>query len=183
MPYATPDELKSLTGCEHENAELVLQLASSTIDAYVRHSLTEAEVEEVLPGSGRPVLWVVPPGWPLDVATVVEGDAEAFEGEDFRVRADGALRRLDGEVWDEDVEITYTTGFEEDSAELLTAKRITLELAARAVANPQLLDSLGFDSTSPSFVVREGQNVLPQLTLSGLQREDLRPLIWRRRLA
>lgn len=183
MPYAAPDDLKSLTGCDHDNASLVLDLASSAIDSYVRHDLNEAEESVVLHPSGGRLLWVVPAGWPLKVSSVVEGDVTLTEGKDFRVRADGAVKRLDDETWTDEVEVTYTTGFAADSIELLTAKRICLEVAARAVANPQWLDSITVDGTSPSFMTREGQDALPQVTLTGMQRADLRPLIWRRRLA
>lgn len=183
MTYATAAELQSLTGCEHANADLVLDLASSAVDSHVGHTLTSAQEGVVLAPSGPHILWVVPAGWPLTVSSVVEDDVTLTEGEDFRVRADGALRRLGDEVWGEAVEVTYETGFGVDSPELLTAKRIVLELAARAVANPQMLDTISVEDASPSFVVRDGQGVLPQLTLSAAQRADLRPLIWRRRLA
>lgn len=183
MPYAAPDDLKALTQCDHENAALVLDLASSTVDAVVQHDLNEGKESAILRPSGGRTLWVVPAGWPLEIVSLVEGDDTLADGEDFRVRADGSLRRLGGDEWTGEVEVTYMTGFAVDSVELLTAKRITLEVAARAVANPQLLDTISIDGTSPSFVVRDGQGVLPQLTLSAAQRADLQRFRWRRRLA
>lgn len=183
MQYATTAELTNLADCEPDSAELMVKLASSTVDAYLRHSLGETDESQVLAASGERTLWVVPAGWPLSAVSVALGDDALTEGEDFRVRADGALWRLDGKRWDTEAEVSYTTGFAEGSAELLTAKRVTLELAARAVANPQLLDSLSVDGAAPSFVVRDGQGVLPQFTLSAVQRQDLDPLRWRRRMA
>lgn len=183
MTYADPAELEKLTQCESETAKLALQLATNAVDSYLRRSLEVSEDSKVLPASGDRALYVVPAGWPLKVESVTVDDATLTEGEDFRVRADGVLWRLAGRRWNRDVEITYQTGFKGDAPELLTAKRIVLELASRAVANPQLLDSLTLDGTSPNFVVREGQNTLPQFALSALQRASLDPMRWRRRLA
>ncbi len=182
MAYATPAELGTLAqeGQNEDTALLLLTLASNEVDRRVRRPLAEAKESQVLAGTGKRTIPVVAPGWPLTVESVVVGDDTLTEGEDFRVRADGTLWRLGGKVWDEEIEVTYTTGFKEDSSWMLTAKRITLEVAARAAGNPQWLDSITVEGASPSFMTREGQTALPQLTLTATQRRDLDPIRWRR---
>lgn len=181
MPYAQTDELTGLTSSDHSNADLLIKLASNSVDSYLRRPLTERQYSEVLPASGERALWVVSAGWPLEVVEAIEDDTTLTEGEHFRVRPDGSLWRTS--PWRHEVEVTYKTGFKDDSAEMLTAKRITLELASRAAGNPQLLDSLTIDGASPSFMTREGQSMLTQFALSSLQKQELDPLRWRRRLA
>ncbi|NWN89188.1 MAG: hypothetical protein HLX51_11725 [Micrococcaceae bacterium] len=180
--YADPTELTRLTKCSLEDAQLFIELASNAVDEYVGHSLKKGPESRVIRSEDSRTLWVVPAGWPLLELTVTVGDKELADGIDYRVRADGALRRLTASWWGE-VEVSYTTGFDEYSTEWQTAKRIVLEIAARAMANPQLLDSINVAGANPSFVARDGQHVLPQFALSLLQRQALDPLRWRRRLA
>lgn len=184
MAYATPAELGAFVqeGQAEDTALLLLELASNEVDRRVRRPLAEASESQVLAGTGRRTVPVVAPGWPLAVASVVVGDDTLTEGEDFRVRADGSLWRLGGRTWDKgsEIEVSYTTGFDSESSWMLTAKRITLEVASRAAANPQLLASFAVDGASPGFVVKDGSRVLPQLTLTATQRQDLDPIRWRR---
>lgn len=182
--YATSNDLVDLVQGDipQATAQLLLQLASDAVDGEVGASLEELEYTETFePGDDVSKLWLVPAGWPVDVDTVTEDGTVLTVGDDYTVTGDGALVRAEGS-WGDEVEVVYTTGFI-DGPPLSTAKRIVLQLASMAAANPQGFDSLSADGVSPSFLVREGTTALAPVTLNTVQKRQLAPWRWRRRLA
>ncbi len=184
MVYAAAADLDALVTAD--SAELV-ELASNTVDTFLRVPLPEAVRVETFDlrspefSPDRMRLWLVPANWPLTVTGIVE-DAVTLTGDDFTVHGDGSLVR-EGRRWGDEVTATYTTGFAAGSDELQLARRIVLQLASMAAANPHGLSSIGMDGVTPSFVVSESGEVLPPLTLSRAQKDELRHLRWRRRVA
>lgn len=176
--YATTVDLDAVVGADQDT---LLELASDAVDDEVGRPLTEAEYVETFEPDGDRI-WVVAAGWPLEVASVVEDGTTLTVDDDFTVAADGALDRV-GRTWGDEVTVTFTTGFADGSEALKTARRIVLQLASMAAANPQGLDQFSADGVSPSFVVRDGGMSLPPLTLNVAQKRQLAHLKWRRRLA
>lgn len=189
MAYVTASDLADLIQhtLDVDTATLLVNRASGAVDGYVRKPLAEDTYTETFTASSQELspdrtrLWVVPPGWPLTVGQVDE-DGETLTADDYLVEPDGKVVRLDADgqhdQWGENVTVTYTTGFADDSFELQTAERIVLEVAAEAAANPQNLDSFSGDGVSMNF--RRGHGVL---SLAKEHREQLHPLKWRRRWA
>lgn len=175
MAYAEPADLETLVGGDVANAALLLDLASGAVDDEVGRPLGEDSYTETFAPDGK-VLWLVAPGWPASVTEVVDDGETLSTPDGYTLRPDGALVRAEG-TWGQ-VTVTYTTGFGAGSPALATAKRITLEVAAQAAANPQLLDSLNTDGTNLGF--RRGSSAIG---LDSHQRDDLTSLKWRRRFA
>lgn len=180
MPYAVAPDLDALVqGTVPEaTAELLIELASSAVDQYVGKPLAEGTYTETFFPSGDRI-WIAAPDWPVEVTNVNEDDVVLIVDDDYSLTASGALDRASGD-WGSVVAITYTTGFATTSPEYNTARRIVLEMAARAAANPQHLDSITVDGQTPSFVTRDNNLSLPPLTMSELQKKDLAHLRWRR---
>lgn len=190
MPYAESADLDALVqhSIDSTTAMLLLDLASGEVDSFVRSPLEEDSYTETFdadsPERAGERIWLVPATWPVSVSQVDEDGTTLTVDDDYKVTVRGELVRLDSDGdeddWDGEVEVTYTTGFPSGAVELSLARRIVLEVAARAVANPQHLDSLTADGVAPSFVSRDNNLSLPPLSLSEMQKRDLRPLQWRR---
>lgn len=177
MVYAEPGELDAFT---QGDPATLLARAEGAVNDHVGRPLAEAEYTETFVLGGRR-LWLVAPGWPATVTAVVEDDV-ALTPDDYTLTEDGALDR-EGGSWGDPVTVTYTTGFLAGSPQLETAKRVVLQLAAMAAANPQGLDSIALDGATPSFVVRDNNLALPPLSLSQTQKDELDRFKWRRRWA
>lgn len=176
MPYATEADLEALVQADipAATATLLLELASGAVDGDAGRPLTSAEYDETLTGAGTRTLWV---DWPLTAVTSVTVDGDLLvDGVDYTWSRSGWITRTGG-VWpvDADIDVTYTAGFADGSPELSTAKRITLEVAARVAANPQQLQSLTTDGVAATFG--------PGLGLDDAQRRDVKRLQSRRRRA
>jgi len=179
MPYASPDELNDLLGYEVEpaRASLLLELASTLIDEEAGQPIGEERVTDVVDGSGNQ--WLVVPRWPVAGISEVkilaaDGDKTLAESA-YRWSRSGWLYRVD-DHWPHrprSVEVTYDAGWEEGSTGYETARLVCLDVAARAAANPQGLESLNADGTSVGF-----SN--PPLVLTSAQRQKVHRLSARR---
>lgn len=195
MAYATAADLDALVqdSITAATATLLLDLASGEVDGYVRKPLTEDSYTETFDedapqrSQDGKRIWLVPANWPVTLSQVDEDGTTLTVDDDYKVTARGELVRLDSDgdedEWGDEVKVTYTTGFPAGATALSTAKRIVLEVAARAAANPQHLDSLTADGVAPSFVSRDNNLALPPVSLTGMHKRDLKPWQWRRMLA
>lgn len=159
MAFATRDELALVVGhtIDQARADLLLDLASASVaEAAGVPIAAAADATATLTGTGNRVLLL--PAWPVTDVSEVTVDGTAVSG--YTWTRSGELRRTAGWTLGAEIVVTFDHGYAE-AAVPDAVKGVTLEVAARALMNPQGLKSYNGDGT----VVQFGDGVL-DLTLS-----------------
>ncbi len=151
MAFAELEELSVLVGytVEVARANLVLEIASAAVVDAADVPIEQVVNDElVLPGSGSSLLLL--PAWPVTAVGSVTADGVTLTADSYSWTRAGELRRPAG--WSRDTEylVTYTHGYQPE--EIPTAvKSVTLQVAARIVANPQAMSQLSTDGMAGRF--------------------------------
>lgn len=179
-PYASKTDLDAFVGytVDTSRATLLLDLASNGCDtaaASVGATIAQQDGDtRTLDGNGHPELLL--PGWPVTaVDQVVEIDTDGTEttlrgpdddSPEYRWSRTGELIRV-GTTWPDrprSVRATWTHGYA-DADVPITIKNVVLAVAGRMLINPQGLQNLTTDGTTPGFgggvgPQREGRTLL-----------------------
>lgn len=153
MAFATATDLARLTGDDTLNSprgDLLLQMASAVIRNHCRQTLDLVE-DDAVELRGTTARRLLLPERPVVSVASVTLDGETVAATEYTKVRDGLWRTAGWGGRDQLVTVTYTHGFGPGSAALGTIEAICLQVAARAAANPQSLDSYGADGVSLSF--------------------------------
>lgn len=156
MSFASTLDLANLLGvsfnaAEESRAQLMLDIATATIQSYTGQQIELVEDDEVtLDPRDREVL-LLPELPVVDVTTVeIDGDALVI-ADDVYHYPDGRLYRQDGTVWGsarQTVVVTYDHGYETIPDDI---RGICLSIASRLYSNPQGLRQESIGTYSRTF--------------------------------
>lgn len=149
MAFATAADLSLWVGYDvpADRAGLVLEMAEASVVTAAGVPIAAATgAEATLDGNGAAVLLL--PFWPVTAVTTVTVDETAIP--DYTWTRAGELRRTAGWARGAVVVVTYDHGFS-DTEIPPTIKTVTLEVAARGLANPQSFRAFQTDGTNAQF--------------------------------
>lgn len=149
MPFATAADLSLWVGYDvpADRAGLALDLAEASVVTAAGVPINAATADEAtLDGNGADVLLL--PAWPVTAVGAVTVDGTAVTNYTW-TRA-GELRRTAGWARGTVVVVTYDHGFAATEIPS-TIKAVTLEVAARGLANPQSFRAFQTDGTNAQF--------------------------------
>lgn len=149
MPFAQPSDLSTWVGYDVpvDRATLMIEAAQASVVTAAGVPIAEQADDVVtLDGNGARVLLL--PAWPVTAVTTVEVDDDPVT--DFTWTRTGELRRTGGWAARTVVVVTYTHGYPETEVPT-TIKGVTLEVAARGLANPQSFRAFQTDGTNAQF--------------------------------
>jgi hypothetical protein len=152
--FATAEDLVDWMGQDvpQSRADLLLQLASSAVVNAAGVPIVETTETITVDGNGASSM--VLPSYPVTNVDQVKVDDDALDADGYTWSRTGELRRRGGRVWParlRAIEVTYTHGYVVpgegvDPADVTMPDEIqlvTLQAAARAVANPARFNSFG----------------------------------------